>query len=93
MCLQKTLSRFLATRRVLIASTVDIEAIPTAAAVDATVEGLPAPSLPKHSIKPDYASIKETHQLLTANAESVKCDLGEGQNGYLGLILSPEQYA
>ena len=67
--------------------------MPTAAAVDATVEGFPTPSLPKHSGKPYYAAIKETHQLLMANATAIECDLGGGQNGYLGLILPPEQYA
>ena len=60
--------------------------------VDATVEGFPTPSLPKHSGKPDYSAIKDTHQLLTANAVSVECDLGGGQNGYLSLILPPKQY-
>ena len=57
------------------------------------MEGFPTPSLPKNSDNPNYAAIKETHQLLTANAASVKCDLGGGQNGYLGLILPPKQYA
>ena len=66
--------------------------MPTASAVDATVEGFPNPSLPKHSGKPEYAVIKETHQLLTANAASVKCNLGGSQNGYTGLILLPKQY-
>ena len=45
-----------------------------------------------HIGKPDYAAIKETHQLLTAKAASVKCKLGGGQNSYLSLILPPEQY-
>ena len=54
--------------------------MPTASAVDATVEGFPTTSLPKHSGKPDYATIKETHQLLTANTASMECDLGRGQN-------------
>ena len=66
--------------------------MPTTSEVDATVEGFPTPSLPKHSSKTDYAIIKETHKILTANAASVKCDLGGGQHGYLGLILPPEQY-
>ena len=52
--------------------------MPDAAAVDATVEGFPTPSLPKHSGKPYYAAIKETHQILTANAASVECNLGGG---------------
>ena len=58
-------------RRVLITSTVGVESIPTASVVDARVEGFPTPSLPKHSGKPDYVAIKDTHQLLTTNATSV----------------------
>ena len=83
----------LVTRRVPITSTVGVVAMLTASAVDATVEGFPTPSLPMHIGKPDYAAIKETHQLLTAKSASVKCKLGGGQNSYLSLILPPEQYA
>ena len=76
----------------MITSTVGVEAIPTATALDATSEGFPTPSPPNHSRKLDYTSIKDTHQLLTVNAASVECDLSGGQNGYLGLILLPKQY-
>ena len=65
----------------------------TATAVDATVEGFPSPSPPQHSIKTDYAAIKEIHQLLTVNVASIECNLGGGQNGYFDLIIPPEQYA
>ena len=64
----------------------------TATLVYATVEGFPAPSLPKHAFKADYAAIKEVNQLLTANIVSVESNLGRGQNEYLGLILLPKQY-
>ena len=37
--------------------------------------------------------IKEIHQLLTVNAASVESELGGGQNGYLGIILPPKEYA
>ena len=57
------------------------------------MEGFHTPSLSKHYGNPDCAAIKETHQLLTANAASINYDLGGGQNGYLGLILLLEQYA
>ena len=67
--------------------------MPTAATVDATVEGFPTPSFPKNSGNSDYAAIKETHQLLTANVAYIECDLVGGQNSYLGLILLPKQYA
>ena len=65
----------------------------TDASVYTTVEGLPNPSLPKHLVNPDYASIKEAHQLLTANAALVKISLGRWQNGYLGVIPPPRKYA
>ena len=67
--------------------------MPTASAVDNKLEGFPTPSPPKHLGKPDYAIIKETYQLLMAKKASIKCDLGGGQNVYLGLILPPKQYA
>ena len=80
------------TRRVPITSTVGVESMPTASAVDAIVEGFPTSSLTKLSGKPDYAAINDIHQLLMANTVSIDCDLGRGQNSYLSLILLPEQY-
>ena len=44
------------------------------------MEVFTTPSSPKHSSKPDYAAIKETHQILTKNVASVECDLGGGQH-------------
>ena len=67
--------------------------MPTSKVVDATVEGFPIPSLPKHSGNPDYTIIKETHQLLTSNAASIEYNIGGVQNVYLSLILPPNQYA
>ena len=84
---------FLETRRVSITSTVGVEAMPTAAAVDATVEDFPTHSLPKHSGNLDHNSTKETHQPLMEILASIECDLGGVQNSYLGLIPLPEQYA
>ena len=65
----------------------------TASLVDATIKGFPNPSLPNHTVNPDYAAIKELHQLLMDNASSFDSNLGVGQNGYLGLVLPPKQYA
>ena len=56
------------------------------------MEWFPTPSLPKHAGKPNCASIKEFHQLLTTNAVLVEIDLSGGKNGYLGIFLPPEQY-
>ena len=85
--------RFLATREVPITSTVGIENISTPTSVNATLGRFPTSSLPEHMVKPAYAAFKEVHQLFTANAASVKSDLVRGHNGYLGLILPPDQYA
>ena len=54
--------------------------MPTATEANTIVKGFPIPSLPKPSGNPDYADIKETHQILTENAASVECDLGGGQH-------------
>ena len=62
----------------------------TTSEVNVTVEAFHTPSLHNHSDNPDYDAINEIHQLLTANAASVECNLGGGQNGYLGLVLPPE---
>ena len=91
--LRKTPSRFLATRWVSITSKVCVEDMPTTVAVDATKEEFPSHSLPNHSGNPDCSAIKEAHQLLTANAASIDCNLGVFQNGYLGLIHLPKQYS
>ena len=64
----------------------------TATSVDATVEGFPTPSLPKHAVNTDYAAIKEVHKILTVNAASVESDLGGCQNGYLRIILPTNKY-
>ena len=49
-------------------------------------------SLPKQTRKPDYTAIRDTHCLLTANAESIKIPLGGGKNGHLRLFLMATQY-
>ena len=60
--------------------------------VYAILKGLPTPSLSKHLGKPDYASIKDTHQLMMSNAELLESALGRGKNGYLVLGVPPVQY-
>ena len=91
-CLRTIPSYFLAMRQIPITSTVSVEVMYTNSSVGSTVEGFHTPSLSKHAGKPDYATIKEIHQLLTANLASVESNLGEGQNGYLRLTLPPKQY-
>ena len=41
---------------------------------------------------PTYEDIQELYRQCKANAKSVPSALGEGANGYLGLIISPEAY-
>ena len=45
------------------------------------MEGLLNPSLQKILVKPDYAAIKEIHQLLSVKSELVESELGGRQNG------------
>ena len=43
--------------------------------------------------EPTYESLKELHNQLKANACTVPSNLGGGQHGHLGLVLSPTKYA
>ena len=42
---------------------------------------------------PTYKTLKRLKAELRANASSVECDLGGGDHGYLGLVLSDQEYA
>ena len=42
--------------------------------------------------EPDYKSLKKLKNELRANASSVDSDLGGGHHGYLGLVLSEQEY-
>ena len=42
--------------------------------------------------KPTYPALKTLKQELRANASSVDCDLGGGNHGYLGLVLTDAEY-
>ena len=42
---------------------------------------------------PTYKALKRLKAELRANASSVECDLGGGNHGYLGLVLSEDEYA
>ena len=60
--------------------------------VDTIIDSFPSPSFPGHTGKPDYASIVETHSLLTKNVVSTNIPHGGVQNGHLGLVLTATQY-
>ena len=42
---------------------------------------------------PMYKALKRLKAELRANASSVECDLGSGNHGYLGLVLSDQEHA
>ena len=42
--------------------------------------------------EPNYESIRRLKDELRANASSVECDLGGGNHGYLGLVLTDAEY-
>ena len=42
--------------------------------------------------EPDYKSLKKFENELRSNANSVDSDLGGGNHGYLGLVLSEQEY-
>ena len=64
-----------------------------ALSVGAIIDRFLSPTLLKQPGKPDHASIREIHGLLTSNAGSTKSPHGGGQNGHLGHILMTTQYA
>ena len=43
--------------------------------------------------EPDYTSLKLLKEQLKANAAKIISDLGGGQHGHLGLVLTPLEYA
>ena len=51
------------------------------------------PVLTKITGRPTYSSLKIIKNELKANAGKVQCELGGGNNGHLGLILSDIEYA
>ena len=42
--------------------------------------------------EPNYKTLKRLKYVLRANASSVNSDLGDGDHGYLGLVLSDQEY-
>ena len=51
------------------------------------------PVLTKISGRPVYSSLKVIKNELKANEGKVQCELGGGNNGHLGLVLSDNEYA
>ena len=57
-------------REVPIISAVCVEVMFPKSSVDATVDKLPTPSLPKHEGNPEYSAIKEIQKLLNEKSAS-----------------------
>ena len=60
--------------------------------VDSIIEGFPYSTITKHAGEPNYHAIKDVERKLIKNASSFPSELGGGNHGYLGLILTPEKY-
>ena len=50
------------------------------------------PALTKITGQPDYPTLKRIKDELKANAASVPSDLGGGNHGHLGIVLTPQEY-
>ena len=61
--------------------------------VDVIIDVLKYTSLPKHPGKLYYATIRDTHCLLTENAAPIDIPLGGGQKDYLCLVLTATHYS
>ena len=57
------------------------------------IASFPHPDLPPIEGQPTYEKIAAIKSLLAANAASIQTTRGGGDNGYLGILLSPAVYA
>lgn len=64
----------------------------TYSSVESVIESFPHSTLPKIEGEPDFAGIKNIEKLIITNASSCESELGGGQHGMLGLVISPERY-
>ena len=64
----------------------------TYTSVDSVIESFPHSTFPKIEGEPDFASIKNIEKLIITNASSCESELGGGQHGMLGLVISPIRY-
>ena len=60
--------------------------------VESIIEGFPYSNIEKISRELPYHSIKEVERKLIKNASSFLSELGGGNHGYLGLVLTPAKY-
>ena len=62
------------------------------ATIDSIADSFPNSYIPTIEGEPTYETIKRAEKLLIENASSMQSTLGEGNHGFLGLILTPEKY-
>ena len=60
---------------------------------EAFIASFPNTTLGKHEGPPTYTVIKSLREQLAENASSIPTTRGDGQHGYLGLVLAPAAYA
>ena len=60
--------------------------------VESIIKGFPYSNIEKISREQLYHSIKEVEWKLIKNASSFPLELGGGNHGYLGLVLTPTKY-
>ena len=60
--------------------------------VDSVIEGFPCSTIEKHIGEPNFQIIKQVERKLVKNVSSYPSELGEGNHGYLGLLLQPPKY-
>ena len=64
-----------------------------ASSIEKIIDGMPTPALTKIIGIPNYESVKQINDELTANAYSIQTNLGCGTVGYARLTLLPATYA
>ena len=60
--------------------------------IDSVIEDFPDSTITKHTGEPNYHVIKDVEHKLIKNASSYPSELGGGNHGYLGLILTSKKY-
>ena len=60
--------------------------------VESIIESFPTSNIPSVEGEPDYKTIKEVGKIIITNASSMESELGGGQHGLLGLVVSPTRY-
>ena len=61
--------------------------------IDYTSTNFEYPVLTRITGQPDYTALKKIKDELQVNATSVPTDLGGGDHGHLGLVLTATEYA